>query len=88
MVPYGRAFAIHSTSFHFSGFICQLSPKTRYHRKCCLAIFTLFYNNQYGALLCFHNYAGAYEYIEYSYGFVMLLTLYSVGTIVKKQCQG
>ena len=27
--------------------------------------------------------ASAYEYIEYKYGFVMLLTLYSVGTIVK-----
>ena len=27
--------------------------------------------------------ASAHEYIEYNYGFVMLLTLYSVGTIVK-----
>ena len=43
----------------------------------------LFYDNQYGALLCFYIPAGAYEYIEYNYGFVMLLTLSSVGTIVK-----
>ena len=42
----------------------------------------LFYNNQYGALLCFYVAGGAYEYIEYNYGFLMLLTLYSVGTIV------
>ena len=27
--------------------------------------------------------ASAYEYTEYNYGFVMLLTLYSLGTIVK-----
>ena len=27
--------------------------------------------------------ASAYKYIEYNYGFVMLLTLYNEGTIIK-----
>ena len=44
----------------------------------------LFCDNQFGALLCFYIDAGAYEYIEYNYEFVMLLTLYSVGTILKR----
>ena len=48
----------------------------------------LFYNNQYGALLCFYIAADAYEYIEYNYGFVMLLSLYGVGIIVKSWCKG
>ena len=43
----------------------------------------LFYDNQYGPLLCFYIAVSAYEYTEYNYGFVMLLTLYSVGTIVE-----
>ena len=30
---------------------------------------------------------GAYEYSEYNYGIVMLLTLYSVGTIVKSSAE-
>ena len=42
-----------------------------------------FCDDQYGAVLFFYIGAGAYEDIEYNYAYVMLLTLYGVGTIVK-----
>ena len=37
---------------------------------------------------CFYTAAAACEYIQYNYGFGMLLTLYTIGTISKSRKKG
>ena len=73
--------------FYFTLMVLFLQlPKTGYHRKC-LAILTFSMIISMGLYYVSTIAAGAYEYIEYNSGFVMLLTLYTVGTIVKNSAK-